>query len=89
MSFLQTGVSAEQPTSLPPPVDDPARMTAPHKVAAVAKVRCLEHALFDGERIRRALSRDQAEHLVAQINELRTALGWLEVDLDGKWRWPH
>jgi hypothetical protein len=22
------------------------------------------------------------------INHLRRALGWLEIDLDGRWRWP-
>jgi hypothetical protein len=25
---------------------------------------------------------------VALINHLRRALGWLEIDLDGRWRWP-
>lgn len=68
---------------------DPAAMTASQKVAAVAKVRCLEHDLFDGERVRRGLSRQEAEAIVGQLNELRRALGWLEVDLEGHWRWPH
>jgi hypothetical protein len=64
-------------------------MTARQKVAAVAKVRCLEHDLFDGERVRRELSRSDVEDLVGRLNELRRALGWLEVDLDGRLRWPH
>jgi hypothetical protein len=25
---------------------------------------------------------------VAQINELRHLLGWLEIDVHGQWRWP-
>lgn len=91
MSALQSEVNVDHRICLHPSVGlsvNPAMMTAPQKVAAVAKVRCLEHDLFDGDRVRRALSRDQAEHLVAQINDLRTALGWLEVNVDGKWRWP-
>lgn len=91
MSALQSEVSVDQRICLHPSVGlsvDPKRMTAAQKVAAVATVRCLEHDLFDGDRIRRALSRDQVEHLVVKINNLRAALGWLEIDLDGKWRWP-
>jgi hypothetical protein len=68
---------------------DPAAMTASQKVAVVAKVRCLEHDLFDGEHVRRRLSRTEAEAIVGRLNELRRALGWLEVDLEGHWRWPH
>lgn len=92
MSDLQSEVSADQRFCLHPSVGlwvDPARMTAPQKVAAVAKVRCLEHDLFDGDRVRRSLGRDQAERLVTEINELRRALGWLEINPDGRWRWPH
>ena len=59
---------------------DPARMTPRQKVAAIAKVAYLEHALVDCDRADR-------DGLVSQINELRHALGWLEVDLDGRWRW--
>lgn len=68
---------------------DPNNLTRRQRVAAVAKVRCLEHQLFDGDRVRRSLSRHTAEGIVAQINELRHALGWLEIDLEGHWRWPH
>lgn len=57
-------------------------MTPRQKVAAVAKVRCLEHSLFEGDRIRRELDRHAAEEIVAKINELRRALGWLEMDFD-------
>jgi hypothetical protein len=92
MSITQTDVSADPRICLHPSVGlwaDPARMTAPQKVAAVAKVRCMENDLFDGDRVRRGLSRDQAERMVDQINELRKALGWLEINPDGKWRWPH
>ena len=66
-----------------------ASMTPRQKVAAVAKVRCLEHTLFDGDRVNRSLSRRRAEAIVAEVNDLRRALGWLEIDLDGHWRWPH
>ena len=91
MSALESEVSADQRILLHPSVGllvNPATMTPPQKVAAVAMVRCLEHDLFDGERVRRALTRDQAEQLVARINDLRKALGWLEIKPDGKWRWP-
>ena len=91
MSVSQPEVSVDQRICLHPSVGlvaEPTRMTAPQKVAAVAMVRCLEHDLFEGERVRRALTQDRAEELVAKINELRKALGWLEVKLDGKWRWP-
>jgi hypothetical protein len=67
---------------------DPTRLTPPEKTAAVAKVGCLERDLFDGDRVRHTLSRDQAENLVGQINDLRHALGWLLIDLDRRWRWP-
>lgn len=92
MSVMQSEVSADQRIFLHPSVGlsvEPTMMTAPQKVAAVAKVRCLEHDLFDGDRVRRSLSRDHAEQLVAKINDLRKALGWLEINPDGKWRWPN
>ena len=59
------------------------------KTAAVTKVRCLEHELFDGDHVRRHLSRQAAEAVIAELNRLRTSLGWLEVDVEGRWRWPH
>lgn len=92
MSVVRSEINVDQRICLHPSVGlsvDPTRMTASQKVAAVAMVRCLEHDLFDGDRVCRALSREQAEGLVAKINELRKALGWLEINLDGKWRWPH
>jgi hypothetical protein len=59
------------------------------KTAAVTKVRYLERELFDdGGHVRRGVSPTRAEETVAQINDLRQALGWLEIDLDGRWRWP-
>jgi hypothetical protein len=59
------------------------------KTAAVTRVRYLEHHLFDdGGHVRRGVSPAQAEETVALINDLRQALGWLEIDLEGRWRWP-
>jgi hypothetical protein len=59
------------------------------KTAAVTKVRYLERELFDdGGHVRRGISPAGAQETVAQINDLRQALGWLEIDLDGRWRWP-
>ena len=51
---------------------------------AVDEVRRLEHVLFEGEQKRGGAD----EGTVAEINQLRHALGWLEVDADGQWRWP-
>jgi hypothetical protein len=67
---------------------DPERMTPSQKVAAVAKVRCLEHTLLEGDRVRRDLGRARAEELLETINDLRRALGWLEIDPAGQLRWP-
>jgi hypothetical protein len=59
------------------------------KTAAVTKVRYLERELFDDNgHIQRAVTPARAEEIVALINDLRQALGWLEIDLDGGWRWP-
>jgi hypothetical protein len=59
------------------------------KTTAVTKVRYLERELFDDAgHIRRRVTAVRAEEIVTQINDLRRALGWLEVDLDGQWRWP-
>ena len=67
----------------------PARLTSQEKTAAVARVRWLEQQLFDGDgQVRRRVSRDQAQTIVDELNELRATLGWLEVDLAGRWRWP-
>ena len=92
MSIGQFGETSTPALHLHPSVGmsvDPDNMSRRQRVAAVAKVRCLEHKLFDGDRVNRSLSRQSAERIVGQINELRGALGWLEVDLEGHWRWPH
>ena len=92
MSIGQPGQEASQSLCLHPSVGtavSPARLTPRQKVAAVAKIRCLEHDLFDGNRVSRSLTRVAADGLVSQINELRQALGWLEIDPKGQWRWPH
>lgn len=68
---------------------NPTTMSPRQKVAAVAKVRCLEHRLFEGGRVRRELSRETARQIAAAINDLRSALGWLEINLDGRWRPSH
>jgi hypothetical protein len=59
------------------------------KTTAVTKVRYLERELFgeDGH-IRRGVSATRADEIVGQINDLRQTLGWLDVDVDGQWRWP-
>lgn len=54
------------------------------KVAAVAKVRCLERDLFESGRVRRGLEECAIEDLLGRINELRSVLGWLELDVDGQ-----
>jgi len=59
------------------------------KTAAVTQVRYLERELFDDAgHLRRGISRVKAEQLVVRINDLRHALGWLEIDPSGQWRWP-
>jgi hypothetical protein len=59
------------------------------KTSAITRVRYLEQELLDGDgHVRRRTDRAKAEETVAQINELRHALGWLEIDLEGRWRWP-
>ena len=92
MSATESQVNVDQRICLHPSVGlwaDPARMTPEQKVATVAKVRCLEHDLLEGESVRRSLSRDEADMLIGEINGLRSALGWLELNVDGRWRWPH
>ena len=59
------------------------------KTAAITRVRYLERELFDDSgHIRRRITRATAEEMVVLINDLRHALGWLEIDIDGHWRWP-
>jgi hypothetical protein len=75
-----------------PSFDDlsyPVRLTNQQKTAAVTRVRWLEQQLFDADgQVRRRVSRDQGQTIVDELNELRATLGWLEVDLAGRWRWP-
>lgn len=59
------------------------------KTTALTKVRYLERELLDGDgHIRKGVTSARADEIVDLINELRRALGWLEIDLDGRWRWP-
>jgi hypothetical protein len=67
----------------------PAALAPRDKTAAVTQVRYLECELFDdGGHLRRGINRVKAEQLVVRINDLRHALGWLEIDPSGQWRWP-
>jgi hypothetical protein len=66
-----------------------ATLSPADKTAALTTVRYLEGELFgDSGHLRRGLSPDRAEKTVALINDLRRVLGWLEIDLGGRWRWP-
>jgi hypothetical protein len=59
------------------------------KAAAVTRIQFLEHETFvEGGHLRGGVDPDAAERTLAQINELRHLLGWLEIDLHGQWRWP-
>ena len=63
--------------------------TRADKTAAVTKLEYLERELFDSEgHIRRGVTPARAEEIVSLINHLRQGLGWLEIGLDGRWRWP-
>jgi hypothetical protein len=66
----------------------PSPLTGQEKTAAVARVRWLEHELFEDGHVRRRITRETAQAVVDELNKLRAALGWLEVDLEGRWRWP-
>jgi hypothetical protein len=67
----------------------PVALSQREKTAAVARVRWLEHELFDGDgHVRRRVSREHATAIVDELNQLRATLGWLEIDLEGHWRWP-
>jgi hypothetical protein len=68
---------------------EPVRLTSQEKTAAIARVRWLEREVFEDGQVRRRVSRHTAEVAVEEINQLRAALGWLEIDLEGRWRWPH
>ncbi len=64
-------------------------LTPEEKAAAITRVRWLERDLLDVGRVCPQLSRHGAEAVIAELNQLRAALGWLEIDMDGRWRWPH
>jgi hypothetical protein len=70
-------------------LDDHTPLTGHEKTAAVARVRWLEHQLFEDGHVRRRVTRETAQAIVDELNLLRAALGWLEIDLEGRWRWPH
>lgn len=92
MSIEQSAGGNGQHLFLHPSVSSwvgPEGLDAQQKVAAVAKVRCLEHRLFEGGRVRREITRHAAEGIVAEINDLRSMLGWLELDLEGHLRRNH
>jgi hypothetical protein len=80
-------------TSAPAPCAEgtchPAGLSGPAKTAAVTKVRCLEHELFEDGHVRAGITHKNAVEVIDELNQLRAALGWLEVDLDGRWRWPN
>jgi hypothetical protein len=64
-------------------------LTGADKTAAVTRVRYLEGQLFDDRgHVRRGLTPARADEIAALINGLRQALGWLEIGMDGQWRWP-
>jgi hypothetical protein len=59
------------------------------KTAAFTRVRYLERELFDDSgQLPRGMTPERARETVARINHLRRALGWLEIDVEGRWRWP-
>ena len=67
----------------------PVALAPSEKTAAVTRVRHLESELFDESgHLRRGITRVKAEQVVARINDLRHALGWLEIEPSGQWRWP-
>lgn len=61
----------------------PEGLDARQKVAAIAKVRCIERDLFEGGRVRRGLAPGAVDEMLTCVNELRSALGWLELDIEG------
>jgi hypothetical protein len=59
------------------------------KTSALTRVKYLERELFDDSgHLRRGMTPERADETVALINHLRRALGWLEIDLEGRWLWP-
>jgi hypothetical protein len=67
----------------------PVALAPSEKTAAVTRLRYLEGQLLDESgHPRRGIGRVTAEQLVARVNDLRHALGWLEIEPSGQWRWP-
>ena len=63
--------------------------TGVERTATVTKIRYLEREVFEGGgHIRRGVTPARAVEIAALINDLRRVLGWLEIGLDGQWRWP-
>jgi hypothetical protein len=59
------------------------------RTAAVNRMRYLEREVFDHSgHIQRGVTLARAEKIIALINDVRHVLGWLEIDLGGRWRWP-
>jgi hypothetical protein len=64
-------------------------MSPAEKTAAISKVNVLERELFDGEgHLRRGMSNERALDLLHQVNGLRHALGWLNLDMQHCPVWP-
>jgi hypothetical protein len=56
---------------------------------AITRVRYLERQLVDDDGdMRRDVTPARAEEINGRIDDLRAALGWLQIDLDSYWRWP-
>jgi hypothetical protein len=68
----------------------PPALAPAEKTAAVTRVRYLERQIFDDDGYpRRNVKEPVLDEVVGQINQLRHCLGWLEIDLHGRWRWPN
>lgn len=63
-------------------------LTVQERTAAIVLVRQLERELFDERPARPDVTRSAGQASVEHLNQLRTTLGWLEVDPAGRWRWP-
>lgn len=68
------------------------------RLAVLARLQHLQHELFaddlagptglDGPADPIGIDSEALGHLVRELNELRSALGWLPVDAGGRWCWP-
>jgi hypothetical protein len=65
------------------------RLPLAQRLVLVGKVAGLEGRLFDGEgHLRAGLSREMADTLLSEVNDLRHDLGWLSLDLRHHQVWP-